>query len=67
MKENSIDLAMKNRQAAIAYQMAAGKERFWYYSILVGLAFTCLPPTAFLLKKPVMMASLVPMAFGWTF
>ena len=46
MKENNIDLAMKNRQAGMAYNMAVGKERFWYYSIFVGGAFVFLTTAA---------------------
>jgi len=47
--------------------MAMGKERFWYYSVFVGLAYTILPVVAFVRKVPQALFPLVPMGFIWSF
>ena len=51
----------------VAHQMAMGKERFKYYSFVVGLAFTFLPIGALKLHKPQMLVPLVPLGTGWSF
>ena len=47
MREMQIEMAIKQRQAQLAAQVALGKERFKYYSFVVGLAWFFLPIGAF--------------------
>ncbi len=51
----------------MATQIALGKERLWYYSLMVGLAYTILPIRALITKDPKLLYPLVPMGCTWSF
>ena len=44
-----------------------GKERFKYYSFIVGLAYIFLPIGAIVNRKPQTIIPLIPMGTGWCF
>lgn len=52
MRAMNIEMAMKQRQAQISTQLAMGKERFKYYSFVVGCAYMVLPIVAFKTGNP---------------
>ena len=58
---------MKQRQMMLAFQMGMGKERFWYYSVFVGIMYVLLPIGAVKKHNPAMLVGLLPMTLGWTF
>lgn len=62
-----IEMALKHRQAQLATQVALGKERFKYYSFVVGLAWFFLPIGAIKTQNPRLMIPLVPLGTGWCF
>ena len=67
MRETQIEMAMKQRQDQMSMQMAVGKERFFYYSIFVGLVWLALPMVAIKEKKPQLLAPVVVTGFGWCY
>ena len=47
--------------------MAMAKERFWYYSLFVGLVWFFVPIGAIKTKNPAMLVPVVITGFGWAF
>ena len=67
MRENQIEMAMKNRQAEMSMRMAEGKERFFYYSIFVGILWIVCPLAALKTRKIEALTPCIVTGFGWTF
>ena len=67
MKETQIQMAMKQRQAQMATQMAIKKEQFKYYSFFVGLVWTFCPIIAIKGHMPQMFFPMIVTGFAWTF
>mgnify|MGYP001626603484 CR=1 FL=1 len=51
----------------MATMMAMNKERFWYYSLFVGLVWIAGPVVAIKTHNPAPLGIMVTTGFGWTF
>ena len=66
-KSMQIEMAMKQRQAQMAMQIAINKERFKYISGFVGILYLVLPVAAFKTRNVQLIFPLAPFSLLWAF
>ena len=63
MMSNQKGIAMQQRQAMMASQVAMGRERLRYQCYFYGILFTLLPIGAIKTRNPMMLIPMLPVSF----